>query len=188
MRQSLTQGSADSVPVTSLLSSASSCVSAKFVRFSPLATRHSPLSFCFHNVTNPFSRNSFIFTSIQNPRGVTLPRSFQEALRLWVSVVSAVCLSRQIPSFQQFAASCSLLPFFSALLSFVFSSLQTLFPKQGGWVGGLLWLTRVIQLRRQPQAYSESSQLVGGRVPLAFGFLKGRLWRLFGLICYYSRH
>ena len=26
---------------------------------------------CFHNLTNPFSRNSFLFTSIQIPRGVT---------------------------------------------------------------------------------------------------------------------
>jgi hypothetical protein len=28
------------------------------------------LSLCFHGVTNPFFRNSFLFTSIQNPRGV----------------------------------------------------------------------------------------------------------------------
>jgi hypothetical protein len=28
--------------------------------------------FCFHNDTNPFSRNSLVFTSMQNPRGVTL--------------------------------------------------------------------------------------------------------------------
>ena len=27
---------------------------------------------CFHNSTNPFSSNSFLFTSIQIPRGVTL--------------------------------------------------------------------------------------------------------------------
>src|ERR1700738_4227021 len=35
-----------------------------------LATRHSPLPLCFHILTNPFSRNSFTFTSIQNPGGV----------------------------------------------------------------------------------------------------------------------
>ncbi len=29
---------------------------------------------CFHKLTNPFSRNPFLFTSIQNPRGVTLQR------------------------------------------------------------------------------------------------------------------
>ncbi|SRR5258706_13917861 len=28
---------------------------------------------CFHNVTNPSSRNPFLFTSIQIPRGVLLP-------------------------------------------------------------------------------------------------------------------
>src|SRR6202047_553526 len=28
------------------------------------------LAFCFHHLTNPFTRNSFIFTSIQIPRGV----------------------------------------------------------------------------------------------------------------------
>src|SRR5258708_36651916 len=27
------------------------------------------LALCFHNLTNPFSRNLFIFTSIQNPGG-----------------------------------------------------------------------------------------------------------------------
>ena len=30
---------------------------------------------CFHTLTNPFSCNSFLFTSIQNPRGATLQRS-----------------------------------------------------------------------------------------------------------------
>jgi hypothetical protein len=30
------------------------------------------LILCFHGVTNPFFRNSFIFTSMQNPRGVAL--------------------------------------------------------------------------------------------------------------------
>jgi hypothetical protein len=32
---------------------------------------HYPLSLilCFHALTNPFSRNSFLFTSMQNPRG-----------------------------------------------------------------------------------------------------------------------
>src|SRR6202048_530513 len=40
-----------------------------------LPTTHSPhhplsLSLCFHHLTNPFSRNPFPFTSIQNPGGV----------------------------------------------------------------------------------------------------------------------
>src|SRR5260370_8063918 len=37
----------------------------------PLRTTHQPLFFalCFHTVTNPFSRNPFRFTSIQNPGG-----------------------------------------------------------------------------------------------------------------------
>src|SRR6202011_5335206 len=30
------------------------------------------IAVCFHGLTNPFSRNSFIFTSIQNPGGCTL--------------------------------------------------------------------------------------------------------------------
>jgi hypothetical protein len=36
-----------------------------------LSTTHYPLFFalCFHTVTNPFSRNPFRFTSIQNPGG-----------------------------------------------------------------------------------------------------------------------
>ena len=36
-------------------------------------TRHAKLApsvLCFHNLTNPFFRNPFLFTSIQNPRGV----------------------------------------------------------------------------------------------------------------------
>jgi hypothetical protein len=38
----------------------------------PLLTTHQPVLFvlCFHILTNPFSRNPFRFTSIQNPRGV----------------------------------------------------------------------------------------------------------------------
>jgi len=28
---------------------------------------------CFHNVMNPFSRNPFLFTSIQIPQGVPFP-------------------------------------------------------------------------------------------------------------------
>jgi hypothetical protein len=38
----------------------------------PLPTTHYPLSpaLCFHILTNPFSRNSFTFTSIQTPGGV----------------------------------------------------------------------------------------------------------------------
>jgi hypothetical protein len=34
---------------------------------------------CFHNLTNPFSRNSRVFTSIQNPGGCTLKQSASAA-------------------------------------------------------------------------------------------------------------
>jgi hypothetical protein len=33
------------------------------------------LSLCFQNLTNPFSHNHFLFTSMQNPRGVGVPSS-----------------------------------------------------------------------------------------------------------------
>jgi len=45
-----------------------------------------PLLFCFHNLTNPFSSNPLVFTSIQNPRGVT-PSAFP-AHAFAVSVLS----------------------------------------------------------------------------------------------------
>src|SRR5258708_4887484 len=50
-------------------------------RFTPktLRTTHDsrPTFFvlCFHTLTNRFSRNSLVFTSIQNPRGCTTPKS-----------------------------------------------------------------------------------------------------------------
>src|ERR1700737_3676147 len=53
-------------PFGPFLFSATPCVFAT-VRF--LSLLPAEASLCFHNLTNPFSRNPFIFTSIQNPRG-----------------------------------------------------------------------------------------------------------------------
>src|SRR5260370_34187535 len=133
MRQSLDQGSADSVPVSSLPSSAPPCVSVHHPRPYPLSTTHYPLSaaLCFHNLTNPFSRKPFCFTSIQNPRGVTLRRSFQDALCLSVSVA---CLpqagkSHRFSSLQPLVFSCRFFPHSYRL----FSAACRLFrQKQGG--------------------------------------------------------
>jgi hypothetical protein len=48
---------------------------------------------CFHNLTNPFSRNSFIFTSIQIPRGVwgatASERSRSSDTRKWGAIVQS---------------------------------------------------------------------------------------------------
>ena len=40
----------------------------------PLHQRIDFFPFCFHLLTNPSTRNSFLFTSLPNPRGVTLQR------------------------------------------------------------------------------------------------------------------
>ena len=51
-------------------------------RFSPL-TAHYPLptlpSLCFHHLTNPFFRNSFVLSSMQIPRGCPPPRQLHKA-------------------------------------------------------------------------------------------------------------
>ncbi|MCU1239750.1 MAG: hypothetical protein JWO71_476 [Candidatus Acidoferrum typicum] len=57
MRYSLSQGSADSVPVSSLPSSRAQCVSAIRPFF---------ITLCFHVFTNPSSRKPFRFTSIRH--------------------------------------------------------------------------------------------------------------------------
>src|SRR5258708_15415778 len=66
------------------------------------------------------------------PRSKNLSPSVSQCL------CGLLAAGRQIPSFQQFAASCSLLPLFFALVSFVFSSLQTLSTKTGGWGGPIM--------------------------------------------------
>jgi len=69
----------------------------------------SPL--CFHTLTNPFSRNSLIFTSIQNPRGVT-------PLRPLCSDLSALCVA-VFPGTRHFPfIFFNLPPLFLSLLSF----------------------------------------------------------------------
>src|ERR1700732_600651 len=82
----------------------------------------------FHTLTSPLSRNSFVCTSIQNPGRVTggyYPN--------WSTL--AAQREPQATSFQQFAASCSLLPLFWKLPPFVFNRLQPLFPKHPGGGG-----------------------------------------------------
>src|ERR1700732_2371716 len=102
----------------------SCCLSYKQSAFLP------PL--CFHNLTNPFSRKSFPFTSIQNPGGVPYC-CFLAALCAPVPLPAPTLSGWQTPSFQQLAASFSLLPLFFELASFVFRDLQPLLAKHRGW-------------------------------------------------------
>ena len=89
----------------------------------------------FHNLTNPFSRNSFLFTSIQIPRGVTSSTlnvsSFRCAFRVPNNLPDPQ--TRQPFCLQWLAASLGLLALFCEPRSFVFNSLQPLLPKCGGW-------------------------------------------------------
>ena len=82
----------------------------------------SPL--CFHTLTNPFFRNPFLFTSMQNPRGCGVEILGTELLFSVPSVPP-----RQIHSFQAFAAS---LPSFSTSRP-LFSSTCSLFSQTPGW-------------------------------------------------------
>ena len=52
---------------------------------------------CFHNLTNPFSRNPFIFTSIQNPRGVapSTPPFHRSPVTNHKSLLFAIMLSSE---------------------------------------------------------------------------------------------
>src|SRR6266404_850476 len=54
-----------------------------------------------------------------------------------ISVPSVLCFFLDVTCFHQPAASCSLLPLFFALAPFVFSTLQPLLRKTGGW--GWVW-------------------------------------------------
>src|SRR6266852_4037744 len=78
-------------------------------------TLSSPL--CFHTLANPSSRNLFIFTSMQNPRGCTLPRSRRQTFRpsnpstlLFASAwrLFVVSLHSFLHSFPLFSIVCSL--------------------------------------------------------------------------------
>jgi hypothetical protein len=109
-------------------------------RSSPLLTTHDALHtvflspLCFHTPlprsargTNPFSRNSFFFTSIQNPGGVGSRTQSSPRLSL-----CALCLCGKSIFFKSLRPLCRLFALFSALVSFVFSRLQPLFPKRPG--------------------------------------------------------
>jgi len=93
--------------------------------------------FVFHNFTNPFSSNPLAFTSIQNARGYRPPRPFRRGVSVPARTpIPSVC---QAPSFQQVAASCTLLPLFFEVARFRISNLQPLYPKYRGWGGGVCW-------------------------------------------------
>src|SRR5882762_897497 len=81
----------------------------------------------FQVLTNPFSTNPFLSTSIQNPRGVHAPRP----LRSELSALGVADFCKRF-CYQQLAASCFLFALFFTLLSFIFNRLQPLCPKQGG--------------------------------------------------------
>src|SRR5229473_365220 len=105
-------------------------------RFLPLPTTHhslptlllSPL--CFHTLTNQFSCNPFLFTSIQNPRGCgakkpKLSTAFSvRSVPLW-----------QIHLFQELAASLSSLCTLFRTRFLCFQSLAASFSKTPGWGG-----------------------------------------------------
>jgi hypothetical protein len=79
----------------------------------------------FQALTNPFFRKPFLFTSIQNPRGVTPPRPLGALSRSFCSILC----------FQQLAASFFLFAFFLHTCAFVFSGLQPLLQKHRGYGG-----------------------------------------------------
>jgi len=81
------------------------------------------VALCFHTLTNPFFRNPFLFTSMQNPRGCGVEILGTDLL---FSVLSVPL--RQIHSFQAFAAS---LPSFSASRP-LFSIVCSLFSQNTG--------------------------------------------------------
>ncbi len=115
-------------------------------RSSPLLTTHNALHtvflspLCFHTLTNPFSCNPFLFTSIQHPPGCGLrnPKLSTDfsvrSVPLW-----------QIHLFQELAASLSSLCTLFRTRFLCFQSFAASFPKTPG-VGTLLdgarWLPR----------------------------------------------
>jgi hypothetical protein len=79
---------------------------------------------CFHPLTNPFSGKAFVFTSIQNPPGVTHPRSGNSR--------RSPSQTSQAPCFHTIADSLSSPKKSSALES----ATSTLFRKNTGGGGG----------------------------------------------------
>lgn len=81
---------------------------------------------CFHTLTNPSSRNSFIFTSIQLPRSVSASFAFRPNFQVFKRANSFVCIDLE--------PLCPLFVLFAALVSFVFNRLQPLFRKRRGYL------------------------------------------------------
>jgi hypothetical protein len=110
---------------------------------------------CLQELTNPFSRNSLVFTSIQNPGGAGAflsGCSREHGSRVTSHVLSFAC--------SLFAVS---LRFFFALVPFVFKSLQPLFQKHPGW-GGIV----------RTQLIAEKARGHAGACPLRnAGLLRG---------------
>ena len=94
----------------------------------PWQIQRSSSPLCFHTLTNPFSRNPFLFTSMQNPRGVSpSPLLFRN------SCLRVLCASVANPFFSY---SCRLfgLSLRSFLHSFpLFSIACSLFSENRGW-------------------------------------------------------
>jgi hypothetical protein len=126
-------------PLVSALPSC--CLSYKQSAFLP------PL--CFHNLTNPFSRKPLVFTSIQNPGGVTPPGilfSDFSALLLSVSVTN--------PAFLYCCGLfCALYPLFRARV-FCFQRLTDSFRKTPGGGGGLSLFLATRLPRAEPRGHS----------------------------------
>src|SRR6266436_580798 len=107
----------------------------------PLLATHYPLStlflsaLCFHILTNCFSRNSFILTTIRiAPPGVGVQTSNLSPN----SVPPRRCLPRPCRGgksivFRRLLPLSRLFALFSALPPFVFNRLQPLFAKYRGW-------------------------------------------------------
>src|SRR6266446_107402 len=103
----------------------------------PLLTTHYPLStlflsaLCFHILTNCFSRNPFILTTIPiapGCGGTSLPISLRT-----LCLRAAACPGLKSIVFRRLLPLSRLFALFSALLPFVFNRLQPLFPKHRGW-------------------------------------------------------
>src|SRR6267378_6400635 len=109
--------------------------SAPSLVFCPASTDSSACStapflpaLCFHILTNRFSRKPFVFTSIQNPRGVTPRYSYSTLIRLCGAV--SLCKSHILSSLQPLIP---LFALFSALPFFVFNVYSLFSQNTGGW-------------------------------------------------------
>ncbi len=100
------------------------------------------LALCFHNLTNPFSRNLFIFTSIQNPGGCGGAPS--------ISAPCPLCLCGKSHVLSSLPPLCRLFALFSAPPSFVFNRLRPLFPKHPGWGGSVRHRSQATKPARVP--------------------------------------